>query len=267
MTTYNNFKIKIELLTTKWWFYLILLFLYFLPSYSKINYPPSEIPKVIVEVLKNPLISSYPVIFPIIKILMLVFVLGILISDRINKIFAFFISILLLAVSLFQNSAITHDYGFVILTGSLILQLIMALSWLWEAILPQNVYSRPINFGWKWILVPLVLLAFWFPMNNLANPDFSVTSLFANSAMLTFCMITPILLFLLILAFPKVNLVTFRITSFAGLLFGSMNMVQWFMLNREFWWLGVLHLPLFILAVLAISLKTKEQNGYRRSQI
>ncbi|GAH34148.1 unnamed protein product, partial [marine sediment metagenome] len=51
------------------------------------------------------------------------------------------------------------------------------------------------------------------------------------------------------------NIVTFRITSFVGLLLGSVNMINWFILNRDFWWLGVLHLPLFLLAVLAISLK------------
>jgi len=75
--------------------------------------------------------------------------------------------------------------------------------------------------------------------------------------MLTYCMVTPILLFLLIAAYPRVNVVTFRITRFVGLLFGGMNMINWFILNREFCWLGVLHLPLFLLAILALFLKTK----------
>ena len=94
-------------------------------------------------------------------------------------------------------------------------------------------------------------------MDNSANPDFSITSLFTNGAMLTYCMVTPILLFLLISAYPRVNVVTFRITSFVGLLYGIMNMINWFILNNEFWWLGVLHLPLFLLAIIALFLKTK----------
>jgi hypothetical protein len=262
-----DFKTKLESLTSKWWLYLILGFLFFLPSCSAIKYPTTEIPKVIVEVLKNPIIYSYPIIFPVLKILMLIMVLGIFLSNiRINRIFAFFISVLLLAVSLFQNSAFTNNYGFVLLTGSCILQLVVAISWLWEVLSPENVYPKPKDFQWKWILVPLVFLSYWFPMDNSANPDFSITSLFTNGAMLTYCMVTPILLFLLIAAYPRVNVVTFRITRFVGLLFGGMNMINWFILNREFWWLGVLHLPLFLLAILALFLKTKNMEKDRIGQ-
>jgi len=75
-----DFKTKLESLTSKWWLYLILGFLFFLPSYSAIKYPTTEIPKVIVEVLKNPIIYSYPIIFPALKILMLIMVLGIFLS-------------------------------------------------------------------------------------------------------------------------------------------------------------------------------------------
>lgn len=260
-----DFKTKLKFLTSKWWLYLILGFLFFLPSYSAIKYPTTEIPKVIVEVLKNPIIYSYPIIFPVLKIVMLIMVLGIFLSNiRINRIFAFFISVLLLAVSLFQNSAFTNDYGFVLLTGSCILQLVVVISWLWEVLSPENVYPKPKDFQWKWILVPLVFLSYWFPMDNAANPDFSITSLFTNGAMLTYCMVTPILLFLLIAAYPRVNVVTFRITRFVGLLFGGMNMINWFILNREFWWLGVLHLPLFLLAILALFLKTKNDESRQK---
>jgi len=258
MNNLIDYKTKLESLTSKWWFYLILILLYFLPSYSAIQYPTTEIPKVIVEVLKNPIIYSYPIIFPIFKILMLIMVLGIfLCNNRINRIFAFFIFILLLVISIFQNSSFTNDYGFVLLTGGCILQLTMAISWGWEVLSPKNFYPKPKNFQWKWILVPLVFLSFWFPMDNSANPDFSITSLFTNGAMLTYCMVTPILLFLLISAYPRVNVVTFRLTSFVGLLYGIMNMINWFILNNEFWWLGVLHLPLFLLAIIALFLKTK----------
>lgn len=249
----------LESLTGKWWFYLILGVLFFLPAYSSIKYNPAEIPKIIVEVLKNPVIYSFPIIFPVIKVLMLIMVFKIFIGNvRTNRAFALFIFILLLAVSLFQNSAFTDDYGFVFLPGNIILQMIVAFSWLWEAVSLKNVYPKPEDIGRKWILTPLVLLAFWFPMNSAVNPDFSIASLFANEAMLTYCMITPILLFLLISAYPTVNIVTFRITRFVGLLFGCMNMITWFILDRGHWWLGILHLPLFLLAVLAIFMKSRK---------
>src|SRR4030042_5262702 len=99
-----------------------------------------------------------------------------------------------------HNSAFTNDYGFILLTGNCILQLVVIISWLWEVLSFENVYPKPRDFQWKWILVPLVFLSYWFPMDNTVNPDFSMTSLFTNGAMLTYCMIIPTLLFLLIAA-------------------------------------------------------------------
>lgn len=258
-----DLKTKLESLTSKWWFYLVMGVLFFLPAYSNIKYQSTEIPKIIVEVLKNPIICSFPIIFPVIKLLMLIMVFRIFIGNvRTNRTFAFFIFVLLLAVSLFQNSAFTDNYGFVFLTGNIILQMTVAFSWLWEAVSVKNVYPKLKDIGIKWILTPLVLLAFWFPMNNAVKPDFSIATLFANEAMLTYCMITPILLFILIIAYPRVNIVTFRISRFVGLLFGCMNMITWFILDRGYWWLGILHLPLFLLAVLAMFMKSKYlENG------
>jgi len=69
---------------------------------------------------------------------------------------------------------------------------------------------------------------------------------------LTYCMITPVALSVLLLYYPDVNRVTLRVTAFVGLYFGIMNMLTWFVLNTEFWWMGVLHLPLLMNSIIGL---------------
>jgi hypothetical protein len=86
---------------------------------------------------------------------------------------------------------------------------------------------------------------------------FSLIDFFINEAGLAYCMITPVILSFLFLYFPNVNKVTLRITSFTGLYFGIMNMLTWFLLNTEYWWMGVIHLPLLINSMIGLILSTK----------
>ena len=249
---------KIEYIVGKWWFYVILAIALFLPSYSTIKYASTDTTKVIEEVLRNPLIYTYPALFTLSKLLMIEMVAGVIVfSYMYRKIFAYYIFALLMVVAIFQNSANTADYGFVFLVGNAIVTVLVALAWLREAIKPENEYTKPKDWGWKWMLVPLVLLAFWFPANSLAQPDWSFAELFSNGAMLTYCMVTPILLFLLITAYPRVNIVTFKLTRFVALMFAIMNMITWFVLNNDYWYMGIMHLPLLILSVIAMCMNAK----------
>lgn len=47
---------------------------------------------------------------------------------------------------------------------------------------------------------------------------------------------------------------TFYMVSFIGLIFGIMNMLTWFVLQNQNWWMGVLHLPLLILSAYGLIL-------------
>jgi hypothetical protein len=72
---------------------------------------------------------------------------------------------------------------------------------------------------------------------------------------LTFCITTPIFLFLLILFYPQVNMLAYRITAFNGLLYGVFNLTYWF--TPELRWMGFLHLPILIISVYALVLPRK----------
>jgi hypothetical protein len=64
---------------------------------------------------------------------------------------------------------------------------------------------------------------------------------------------TPVLLFLLILAYPNLDgFALFRVTAFNALLYGLVNLVHWFSPDRMV--LGVMHLPLLLLAMVALGL-------------
>ena len=88
---------------------------------------------------------------------------------------------------------------------------------------------------------------------------FSLKDLIMNESGLTYCMVTPIILSILLLYYPRINGITLRITSFVGLLFGILNMITWFILNTNFWWMGILHLPLLIISCVGLVLSKKHR--------
>ncbi len=69
-----------------------------------------------------------------------------------------------------------------------------------------------------------------------------------NEAGVTYCMITPVVIGALVLLDGQVAPATLSLISFVGLYFGIVNLLTWWRLTPENWWMGVLHLPLLILA-------------------
>ena len=79
---------RLEALTQKRWFYLVLLALFFLPSYSSLAYDPRRTSDLITAVLSHPLIYAIPSPMPVFKILPALLVLGLVIwGDRITRLF------------------------------------------------------------------------------------------------------------------------------------------------------------------------------------
>ncbi|MHC4337158.1 MAG: hypothetical protein ACYSTG_04310 [Planctomycetota bacterium] len=73
-----------------------------------------------------------------------------------------------------------------------------------------------------------------------------------------FCLMTPVYAGLLTLYYPKVNMVTLRVTSLVGLSIGTANMFTNFLMRpSKNWWNGVLHIPLLVISLygLIISLR------------
>ena len=139
--------------------------------------------------------------------------------------------------------------------------LLVALFWIWEAAIQKNDFSSPTKLSKMYWIIPLAFIAFWYPINlETMGPDFNILYILTNEAGLTFCMMTPVYISLLILYYPRINIVTLRITSLVGVIIGFYNILTNFiMFPGLLWWNGILHLPLISISVygLIISLKKR----------
>lgn len=175
---------------------------------------------------------------------------------RAGRVVAAYIGLNYLLIAALQTSAQTASYGFAIQTGALVATTLLGLLWLsvsWRGTLSASFSHVP---RWRWLLLPLALLVFWSPIalegSGVAanfNPLLLLTS---PDYGLTYCFVTPLFLFLLILFYPTVDEFAFRVTAFNGLLYGIYNLSHWF--NPELVMMGVMHLPLLVLSLVALLL-------------
>jgi hypothetical protein len=68
---------------------------------------------------------------------------------------------------------------------------------------------------------------------------------------------TPVYLGILTLYYPKVNVVTLRLTGLLGIIIGFWNMMVNFLIMPDLWWNGVLHLPLLFISIYAFVLSLR----------
>ena len=252
---------RLEILTRQWWFFLVVLVLFFLPSYTSRPLDPRRTSELITAVLSNPLIYSVPSLMVVAKLLPVLLVAALAWwGDRATRVFDIYVASTVLLFALFQNMARTTEFGFAVLVGNVVVYLLVALFWLWEAIIKANDFSRRPPL-WRYWVVPLACLAFSFPVNpTTLGPDFSLAQLVANSAGLTLCMMLPVYLAILTLYYPAVNGATLRLTSFAGTITALLNVLQWFLWTAHAW-MGVVHLPLLVISLYAFILSLRRSEA------
>ena len=247
----------IEKAAAKWWFFAFLVLLFFIiPSYTQSGAGYQESQNVIKEVLTNPLIYQFsPLLWASKAAIVLLILLLAFQGRKMARPFAVVIALFYLGIAVFQNTALTSSYGQVILTGNVVLMLLVAAFWIAEALSPVDEFTPPSVPPWKWWVVPFAALAFWFPVDpSGTTPQFTLTNLVSNGSMLTYCMFTPILLATLTIYYPHVNRPTMRVTSYVGIMFGMINVVEWFVLQPSMWWMGVMHVPLITISVVAFAM-------------
>jgi uncharacterized membrane protein len=215
-------QIKLELITRKWWFFLIFILIQFIPPYASKGFEVAETGKFIGEVLSHSLVYNFPSLHLIFKILPLVLVIGIILfGNRVTRIFNIYVVSTYFLFAFLQNIAFTERYGLAIITINIVMFLLVAFFWIWEAAIQKNDFSSLTKLSKK----------YW-----------------------------PVYISLLILYYPRINLVTLRVTSLVGAIIGFYNILTNFiMFPSLLWWNGILHLPLISISVygLMISLKKK----------
>lgn len=239
---------RLEAITRKWWFTLLIIILMCMPSYSTKAIPPEERANIVLTVFAEALVYRIPKLFPIFKLIpLLLLLLLVLYRNKVRKVFSAYVSLNLFLVAIFQNMAYTREYGFTVLTGNILISLMVALAWFWETIAVRNDFSVYRLGAGQIFMMFLAFFAFWYPIDlQTLTPDFKLHHLFTSEAGLTFCMLVPFYLAVLFVIYPRVNPVTLKVTALAGFITGILTVIQFFILNPAYWWMGILHLPLFL---------------------
>jgi len=247
-----------QLIKERKWLYPVLYVAFFiismLPLYTEKPYAPQETQDVIINLLMivtNPY-KPYALIFHVLTILMVI--LTAWKPANMGRVWASYIGLNYLIIALVQTMGVTSQYGFVLHTGGMVMFGVLGLVWLIVAF-RNELQTSFRSISWQHLLLlPLALFAFWAPYvasDNGVQPDFNPLLLLVSPDYgLTFCFTTPVFLFLLILFYPQVNMLAYRITAFNGLLYGLYNLSHWF--KPELRWMGVLHLPLLIISIYAL---------------
>ncbi len=249
-TKHNNSKRR------KWLYallYLSLIIISMIPPYTEKPFAPQDTQDVIINLLMVAT-EPYQWLGQILHIgILLLVVLLFVYREKMGRVLAAFMGVNFLVIAFVQGMGHTEKYGFVVHTGSLIASALLGIAWIVAAIrgtLKSSFEGVP---RWRYFLFPLALLVYWAPYNDQVLPDFNpLRLLISPDCGLTFCFTTPVFLFLLILIYPRVDSFAYRATAFNGLLYGLFNMTHFF--NPGFWWIGVMHIPLLILSLVALLL-------------
>lgn len=257
----------------RWWpTRALILVAFVLPLITELPYDPAETSQVIAEVLGAPLIANW---FPGQVILQVLLGLVALLPFatlafrpaahwQLGRLVLCAYAGWLLLTGLLQNMATTASYGFAWVLGNSVVSLIVAGFVLADAATGKTSISRD-DFSprFLWTLLPAAL-AFLSPYaitsEGVIVAGFQLGA-FAVQAGITYCFLTPVFLAVLLSFSNGVDRGTLSIIGFAGLGFGLFNLITWFVLMPASWWMGVLHLPLVILSVVALAVGRRERRG------
>ena len=254
-------------MTSRKWFYplgyFILIVISLIPPYATLPYDPRDTQDVIASIL---MVSIEPYrawgwVFHLATLAVIALVA--LRKEFSGRALAAYFGANYLVVAALQTHAATEKYGFALQTGALVSAALLGLLWLWVAWRGKLEASFRGVPAWRYLLLPLALLAFWTPLRMegaTALPNFDPRLLLTSADYgLAYCFVTPVFLFLLILFYPRVDGFAFRVTAFNGLLYGLLNLFWWG--SPDTAWMGVLHLPLLAISLVALLLPRLERAG------
>ncbi len=227
-----------------------------LPPITQVPYDPRSTQDVIFSVL---MVSIQPYqawgwIFHAATVLLILFILWK--PGQAGRALAGYMGINYLIIAALQPYAVTEKYGQTLLTSAIVGTALLGIAWLVVAIKNTINISLHAIPRWRYFLIPLALLVFWSPIKvagGMALPNFDPRLLLTSGDYgLTYCFVTPVFLFLLILFSTSATSFIFRITAFNALLYGLLNQTHWF--NPNTVWMGFMHIPLLILSLVALFL-------------
>jgi hypothetical protein len=250
----------LEAKTRRWWFFVIVITIGYIPPFSSRNFELVRFMNILRTTLGNSIYYSCKPAFPVFQTIAIVMlILLACFPTKMSKTFTVYASLCYLLFNI-QNIAITEKYGISVVTMNVILFSLVAAAWAWEAVIAKNDVSRIHQPFWKFIILAVALFAFWSPISpNTGKADFNALYFLTSGSALTFCMMTPVFLAVLIFFYPNVNQVTLRVTGLVGTAIGLVNVIPKLILHQySTWWDGFLHLPLLLLSILGMALSMRK---------
>ena len=242
------------------WLYITLILANFIPIYTELPFESYNYGKLIPEILSNPIIYQFNFLYIFSKIIIvLLFLLPIILKNSFRRIFSIISAVMLFFIILFQNMSGQTSYGFTILFSNIAIQLIIVIAFIVEIVKPKIDFSNIKLKWWNIITIILAFFAFWMPARG-GKIYFNVLDLISNEACLTFCMIIPIIISILLM-YENKNIRLIKIISIIGIYYGILNQITWFILNREYWWMGIVHLPLLINSIIGFIITKGKRNS------
>jgi hypothetical protein len=240
-----------DALTKKWWLYLIFVLVVFIPPLTSVGFAAISdiVPLVryvadILVINKEKFVSLMPVShFAIV----LLFILLAIFMNKLGRVFSIIVGAHMIFLMCLQAGAITQKYGWVVYPNGIILFSIIALVWIWEALVRRTDFSfNKLSVKHVWLLV-FALFAFWNPDKM---GDFRLSLFLTSTSPIAFCMMSTIYITILCLLYPKVNMPLLRIMSFIVILVSLVAISLGFFFenkNEGMYW-SFLHLPMFIIS-------------------
>ena len=206
-----------------------------------------QIPELIKDVLMQPWSETVPALLPVAKIALLaVAIVGIVGIGPYSKVVLGYYAAILAIIAVFQNTA-TLPGGVAIILGNTVAQLVVVVVCVLG--IRHTTTAAPFRRERLWLL-PLILWAWLCPFATDAGvvvPG-GWTDVLTNGAGVTYCMVTPVIAGTMALRSSAYGRTTRAIVGWLGTIFGLLNMMTWFAINPESWWMGILHVPLLVIA-------------------
>lgn len=263
----ERMQTRLESITRRWWFFMLMVLIQFIPPFTSKGYAvydSLEAGWITGAILSRSIVYDYAILYPFFKIVPIILVLSIImLGNRASRAFSIYTAITYVLFAFLQNIAITDEYGLGILTVNVIMFLLVAAFWFWEAFIQKNDFTPQKRPLWKYWVIPVAVLAYWYPVNPITMmPDFTPIYVFTNMAGLAFCLMTPVYLAILALYHPQVDRATLRITSLVGLIIAFYNILVNFIMFPGLWWNGILHIPLISLSIYALAISIPKNVCY-----
>ena len=260
MAQVDKIQQTLDVKTRRWWFFVGIIGLsYILVPFASKNFSIMRFMNILRTTLGNSFYYSCKPIYPVVQVIAIIMFLSlVLFRTKMSKIFCIYAAACYVLFNV-QSVAITEKYGLSIVTFNIFAFNLVAASWGWEAAAGRNNFSKIRQPFWKYIVVVAAVFAFWLPISpQTGGPDFKLSYFLTSGSALTFCLMTPVFMAVLIFFYPAVNFVTLRVTGLIGIGIGLVNVIPKLILRMySTWWDGFLHLPLLILSILGMALSMK----------